>query len=100
MDRTRMFGGTRAMHIDAHQHFWMYDQREYDWIDDSMAALRRDFLPPALKPELNPNGFPGCVAVHPRQTLKATRTLLKSPMQPPPHLTLQHSLHFPTPPRL
>ena len=33
------------MHIDAHQHFWIYDPREYDWIDDSMAALRRDFLP-------------------------------------------------------
>ena len=29
-----------AMRIDAHQHFWIYDPREYDWIDDSMAALR------------------------------------------------------------
>ena len=40
------------MHIDAHQHFWVYDPREYDWIDDSMAPLRRDFLPADLKPEL------------------------------------------------
>jgi L-fuconolactonase len=27
------------MRIDAHQHFWVYDQREYAWIDDSMASL-------------------------------------------------------------
>jgi hypothetical protein len=33
------------MHIDAHQHFWKYFPAEYDWIDDSMGALRRDFLP-------------------------------------------------------
>ena len=26
------------MHIDAHQHFWVYDPREYEWIDDSMAV--------------------------------------------------------------
>jgi len=31
--------------IDAHQHFWHYDATEYEWIDDGMALLRRDFLP-------------------------------------------------------
>ena len=65
------------MHIDAHQHFWVYDQREYGWIDDSMAALRRDFLPDDLKPELEHNGFQGCVAVQVRQTLEETRWLLE-----------------------
>jgi len=65
------------MHIDAHQHFWIYDRREYDWIDDSMAALRRDFLPADLKPELERNGFQGCVAVQARQTLEETRWLLE-----------------------
>src|SRR2546429_7940650 len=65
------------MHIDAHQHFWIYDRREYDWIDDSMAALRRDFLPDDLKPELEHNGFQGCVAVQARQTLEETRWLLE-----------------------
>ncbi len=65
------------MHIDAHQHFWIYDRREYDWIDDSMAALRRDFLPADLKPELEGNGFQGCVAVQARQTLEETRWLLE-----------------------
>jgi len=65
------------MHIDAHQHFWIYDQREYGWIDDSMAALRRDFLPADLKSELEGNGFQGCVAVQARQRLEETRWLLE-----------------------
>ncbi len=65
------------MHIDAHQHFWVYDPREYDWIDDSMAALRRDFLPDDLKSELEQSGFQGCVAVQARQTIEETRWLLE-----------------------
>ena len=65
------------MHIDAHQHFWVYDPREFDWIDDSMASLRRDFLPAALKPELDQAGFQGCVAVQARQTIEETRWLLQ-----------------------
>src|SRR5438309_10455436 len=65
------------MHIDAHQHFWIYDRREYDLIDDSMAALRRDFLPADLQPEVEGNGFQGCVAVQARQTLEETRWLLE-----------------------
>jgi L-fuconolactonase len=65
------------MHIDAHQHFWVYDPREYDWIDDSMTPLRRDFLPADLKPELEQSGFQGCVAVQARQTTEETRWLLE-----------------------
>ena len=65
------------MHIDAHQHFWVYDPREYDWIDDSMKLLRRDFLPAGLKPELDQAGFQGCVAVQARQTIEETRWLLE-----------------------
>src|SRR5437762_9462385 len=65
------------MHIDAHQHFWRYDRREYGWIDDSMVALRRDFLPADLKPELQRSGFQGCVAVQARQTLDETPWLLE-----------------------
>jgi L-fuconolactonase len=65
------------MRVDAHQHFWRYDRREYEWIDDSMAALRRDFLPADLKPGLERSGFQGCVAVQARQTLEETRWLLE-----------------------
>ena len=65
------------MHIDAHQHFWIYKPSEYDWIDDSMAALRRDFLPEDLQPELESNEVHGSVAVQARQTVEETRWLLE-----------------------
>jgi L-fuconolactonase len=65
------------MRIDAHQHFWRYNADEYDWIDDSMSALRRDFLPDDLKPELDGAGFRGSVAVQARQSLDETHWLLE-----------------------
>jgi L-fuconolactonase len=65
------------MQIDAHQHFWIYNQTEFGWIDDSMATLRRDFLPENLAPELKANGFQGSVVVQTRQTLEETRWLLQ-----------------------
>jgi L-fuconolactonase len=65
------------MHIDAHQHFWLYNPAEYDWIDDSMSALRRDFLPADLTPELESSDFQGSVAVQARQALEETRWLLE-----------------------
>jgi L-fuconolactonase len=61
------------MHIDAHQHFWIYDQREYDWIDEAMASIRRDFLPVDLKLQLEKNGFQGTAVVQTRQRLEETR---------------------------
>ena len=64
------------MHIDAHQHFWNYNADEYDWIDDSMAAIRRNFLPEDLQGELVSNDFQGSVAVQTRQTVEETRWLL------------------------
>jgi len=65
------------MRIDAHQHFWVYEPREYQWINESMAALQRDFLPPDIEPELQRCGFDGCVAVQARQSLDETRWLLE-----------------------
>jgi L-fuconolactonase len=68
---------TLAMHIDAHQHFWTYNQREYAWIDEAMASIRRDFLPGELKPQLESNGFQGTILVQVRQTLEETWWMLK-----------------------
>ena len=62
--------------VDAHQHFWRYDAAEYGWIDDAMAALRRDFLPDDLAREMTRAGVEACVAVQARQTLEETRWLL------------------------
>ncbi|MBN1481135.1 amidohydrolase [candidate division KSB1 bacterium] len=64
------------MKIDAHQHFWHYSAAEYGWITDSMATLRRDFLPNELEKILTTNGFAGSVAVQARQTSAETQWLL------------------------
>jgi L-fuconolactonase len=63
--------------IDSHQHFWRYSAAEYGWIDDSMAALRRDFLPADLRTEMGRVSVDACVAVQARQTLEETRWLLE-----------------------
>src|SRR5262245_23922711 len=65
------------MRIDAHQHFWIYEPREYAWIDGSMGVLQRDFLPGDLEPELRRCGFAGCVAVQARQSMEETYWLLE-----------------------
>lgn len=62
--------------IDAHQHFWKYTPEEYGWIDESMAVIRRDFLPEDLQAEIRESGIDGVVAVQARQTLEETRWLL------------------------
>jgi L-fuconolactonase len=64
------------MRIDAHQHFWRYDAREYDWIGPGMEALRRDFLPHDLEPLLRQAGVQGSIVVQARQSLEETRFLL------------------------
>jgi L-fucono-1,5-lactonase len=64
------------MKIDTHQHFWRYDAAEYEWIDDSMQALRRDFMPEDARTEMTRSGFDAGIAVQARQTLEETRFLL------------------------
>jgi L-fuconolactonase len=63
--------------IDAHHHLWRYSATEYDWINDSMAALRRDFLPEDLIAELANASVDGAVTVQARQSLEETRWLLE-----------------------
>ena len=62
--------------IDAHQHFWRYTPEDYGWIGEDMRALRRDFLPRDLEPELGATGVGGVVTVQARQTLEETEWLL------------------------
>jgi L-fucono-1,5-lactonase len=71
------------MHIDAHQHFWIYDPQDYGWIDETMIPLRRDFLPADLQHELEREGFQGSVAVQVRQSLRETQWLLELAAQSP-----------------
>ena len=62
--------------IDAHQHFWYYDPQKHDWIDDSMTALQRDFLPADLEVVFAQCGMDGCIAVQADQTEAETEFLL------------------------
>jgi L-fuconolactonase len=64
------------MVIDSHHHFWRYDAVQYDWIDDSMSAIRRDFLPEDLRQATAAAGVDGVVSVQARQSLEETRWLL------------------------
>jgi L-fuconolactonase len=64
------------MRIDSHQHFWYYDIAKHGWIDDEMAAIRKDFLPADLAPILQSNNMDGCVAVQADQTESETDFLL------------------------
>ena len=63
--------------IDSHHHLWRYSAAEYEWIDDRMAAIRRDFLPADLVLELADAEVDGAVAVQARQTLEETNWLLE-----------------------
>lgn len=63
--------------IDAHQHFWKYNQTEYEWIGEDQHVLKRDFLPDDLIKELDKITYTGSIAVQARQSLDETRWLLK-----------------------
>lgn len=65
------------MPIDAHQHFWTYDEARYGWIaEGGLHALKRDFLPEDLRPLLDQRGVDGTVAVQARQDLEESEWLL------------------------
>lgn len=63
--------------IDAHQHFWKYNQTEFGWIGEGQHVLKRDFLPDDLIKELDKITYSGSIAVQARQSLNETRWLLK-----------------------
>src|SRR3954468_19288197 len=63
--------------IDSHQHFWRYEPSAYGWIDGSMTALRRDFLPDDARAVMTPLGVEGSIAVQARQTEEETEWLIE-----------------------
>ena len=64
------------MVIDSHHHFWQYNPIDYDWIDDSMKLIRRDFLPEELSSTIEGAGIDGVVSVQARQSVEETGWLL------------------------
>ncbi|WP_299089613.1 amidohydrolase family protein [uncultured Metabacillus sp.] len=65
------------MKIDAHHHFWIYNETEYGWINNDMSKLKQDFLPEDLNVLLKTIHFDGTVAVQARQSLEETSWLLE-----------------------
>ena len=63
--------------IDAHQHFWRYNQAEYSWIDSRMRRIAADFLPNDLEPLLSSCQLDGAIAVQARSSLDETRFLVE-----------------------
>ena len=63
--------------IDSHQHFWRYTAAEYGWIDGSMGALRRDFLPDDARAAMQPAGVAGTIAVQACHTDEETEWLIE-----------------------
>ncbi len=65
------------MKIDAHHHFWKYSAKEYGWIGEKKAVIRRDFLPAHLHEEITAVGIDAVVSVQARQSLEETEALLR-----------------------
>lgn len=64
------------MKIDAHQHFWQFNQQTHSWINDQMKVIKKDFLPDDLLEHLQENQIDGCVAVQADQSDKETEFLI------------------------
>jgi L-fuconolactonase len=62
--------------IDAHQHFWNYNEERDTWITPEMSVLRADFYPNYSEPLFREQGFTGCVAVQADSSEEETLFLL------------------------
>lgn len=72
----------QEVNLDAHQHFWNYDERQYPWIPKH-SPLHRDWLPADWQQEAGKVGIAGSIAVQARQTLDESRWLLRLAEQNP-----------------
>jgi L-fuconolactonase len=62
--------------VDAHHHFWDPSRRDYPWMGDELAAIRKPFGPEDLKPLLVANGVGRTVLVQTIASLDETREFL------------------------
>ena len=65
------------MRIDAHQHFWLYNEVKDAWITDDMVVLKRNFLPNDISETLKRNGFDGAIAVQADESHRETACLVE-----------------------
>ncbi len=62
--------------IDAHQHFWDYNDHDYVWMDETMAVLKQNHGPDRFVPLMDDIGVQGSIAVQARQMNRETSYLL------------------------
>jgi L-fuconolactonase len=62
--------------IDTHQHFWNYNAKTHDWINNKMQSIRKNFTPKDLELLLKENKVEGCISVQVDQTYLETEYLL------------------------
>lgn len=63
--------------IDAHHHFWRYNEQEYGWITPAQAVLQADFLPAQFEAECKAVGVDSVISVQARTILEETDALLE-----------------------
>lgn len=71
------------MIIDSHHHYWNYNPEEYSWIDESMKAIRTDFLPEKLEQTIQEAGVDGVISIQARQSVDETEWLIRLAHQNP-----------------
>lgn len=67
------------MQIDAHQHFWNYEEnaKDFVWMNDDLEDLKRNFLPEDLAPLREACRIDGSIAVQAREVQAETDFLLQ-----------------------
>jgi L-fuconolactonase len=64
--------------IDSHHHFWDPTRRDYPWMGDELAAIRKPFGPGELRPLLEDNGVDQTILVQTVASLDETREFLET----------------------
>jgi len=65
------------MRIDAHQHFWLFNENKDSWITPTMHKIKRNFLPNDISQTLKEQNFDGVIAVQADQSTRETDFLLE-----------------------
>jgi L-fuconolactonase len=62
--------------IDSHQHFWLLERGDYDWLTPELGILRRDYMPDELMPLLASHAVDRTILVQAAATEAETHFLL------------------------
>lgn len=66
------------MIVDAHQHFWQIKHNIYDWIDDNVSGIRRDYQPEHLLPYLHHLQVEKTILVQASETARENQLMLEA----------------------